>query len=1165
MDAAQVSSVWVDEHEAVKSPWTPDPFEDNGTVEQATVLESDDQSLCGLSIHQALDQDWYAWTAERLGTANFAVDPHSEVLGLALSVQDAAGNELGSIPSSSDDTFVSVFVEPGHTYFIHVSPDDLEVGEYCLNIDQFVPYALDTELQPRTVHLPGIGGGPDRAVAVIVGPNGGRDEFVVNELIVTTQEPDALERLLERYDGSLIATPQIPLPPPQAEWNLAPRDDFPTGQSYLIRVDPASAEANDLERWMTSLEAVGQATFSSTDALRLFAIAAKERVDHGMDISPNFLSELFSPNIVLFKTDELRDIGTPFNGFSLPEVRSQNLELARAWQFVDLLDLNRKVDLAVVDQGFALNADFPPKALVPMYDFVGDDYDALDREADEKGKEWHGTGTLSTAAARMDNAFGSVGTGAQVASPMVFHTENTLFGMTRAMRSAAKWGAEVINVSMGAECGFGCGMFAVFSGAGAIASAVRDINNSGATIVAAAGNEAWNLDQKLLLPAELPGVIGVGAIDPDTGTSTSFSSYGSNVDIWAPGDKLTATPTPQTKPRVSRFGGTSGASPYIAGIVALMKAIDPSLNSHEVKTILQATANRSTDPRVATGYVNAYEAVKATAAQAGIQPLGDIYEPDDPGNHPVKILFDSFTATRTIAPGDWDVFEFETTDYVDIGIEVTYFDQVTPGNELQFEFDGILSGIDAGGGLIRLRKELVRPGQHTISVWGSNSDSINAYKIEFGMTPSQIDPDRFDDERPEGESRNDDFAAAARIPGEIDASLLLATRRIDELNFERPSDRDFFTIQLPPINDRDTGQSECLTLGDPRLGDKNTVQGSFQISVTPDALRPFDIGLYHADGTPVPQFTKKSAFTYQLDCPHRVFPDGKITWALDDPAGRNFYEVDLKYHRWDTLITPNWFLEAEQPPFHQNIPAFLDNIARMFPSDPETIERHFEDKATDLPAEFASFQWSAAADYVLDVAFPSGESFDVSLIDSDGHIIAKAEPLIFASPPSDRKPVLSKRLTVPSLPVGTYSIMLAGDSFGMPYQLQTKSVASNAGDINRDQVVDALDIDTLFAAIARGETGARFDLDEDQSVNQRDVDFLVEAILDSTVGDANLDGTFNSTDLVQIFQAGRFEDQVPRNATWATGDWNGDLEFTTADLVAAFQKGGYSVQARPGE
>jgi hypothetical protein len=76
-------------------------------------------------------------------------------------------------------------------------------------------------------------------------------------------------------------------------------------------------------------------------------------------------------------------------------------------------------------------------------------------------------------------------------------------------------------------------------------------------------------------------------------------------------------------------------------------------------------------------------------------------------------------------------------------------------------------------------------------------------------------------------------------------------------------------------------------------------------------------------------------------------------------------------------------------------------------------------------------------------------------------------------------------------------------------------------------------------------------------VDERDVVALVVDAMGSQIGDVNLDGVFNSSDLVQIFQRGEYEDLAPRNSTYITGDWNCDGDFTSRDLVFAFQQGGY--------
>ena len=90
-----------------------------------------------------------------------------------------------------------------------------------------------------------------------------------------------------------------------------------------------------------------------------------------------------------------------------------------------------------------------------------------------------------------------------------------------------------------------------------------------------------------------------------------------------------------------------------------------------------------------------------------------------------------------------------------------------------------------------------------------------------------------------------------------------------------------------------------------------------------------------------------------------------------------------------------------------------------------------------------------------------------------------------------------------------------------------------------------------------------FDLTNDSVVDQEDHRFWVEQLAMTYHGDANLDREFNSHDMVQVFQAGQYEDGVDLNSSWATGDWNGDREFDSGDLVLAFQSGGYEQGVRP--
>ena len=115
----------------------------------------------------------------------------------------------------------------------------------------------------------------------------------------------------------------------------------------------------------------------------------------------------------------------------------------------------------------------------------------------------------------------------------------------------------------------------------------------------------------------------------------------------------------------------------------------------------------------------------------------------------------------------------------------------------------------------------------------------------------------------------------------------------------------------------------------------------------------------------------------------------------------------------------------------------------------------------------------------------------------------------------------------------------------------------SAGDINIDGVLDLLDVELVCQGVQANRP--EMDLNRDGQTNPTDLVFMIEDLFETEMGDANLDGAFDSGDLVHIFQQSQYEDLLIGNSGWASGDWNCDGEFDSGDLVMAFQSGGYSI------
>ena len=321
---------------------------------------------------------------------------------------------------------------------------------------------------------------------------------------------------------------------------------------------------------------------------------AEQRVIAALSRNPNF--EFAEPdyiaNIILTPND-------PYYAayqWHLPKVGAPT-----AW---DTATGSASVTVAVVDSGVqATHPDLAGRVLAG-YDFANNDADP----SDDNG---HGTAVAGVAAARGNDGIGTAGAAWNVAILPVKTMNSSGSGSYSAIANgitySADRGAKIINLSLGGT-----------SSSSTLANAVAYAWNKGSLLVAAAGN---NGTSTTVYPAAYPNVVAVSATT-SADTLASFSSFGSFVDLSAPGQDIT---TSWINGGFITISGTSFSSPLTAGVAALALSRNPALSNAQLSSLL--TAN--TDDLGAAGYDTFFGAGRLNAAKvvAAAAPVIDTIAP----------------------------------------------------------------------------------------------------------------------------------------------------------------------------------------------------------------------------------------------------------------------------------------------------------------------------------------------------------------------------------------------------------------------------------------------------------------------------------------------------------------------------------------------------------
>ena len=312
------------------------------------------------------------------------------------------------------------------------------------------------------------------------------------------------------------------------------------------------------------------------------------------------------------------------------------------------------VVIGVVDTGYTDHPDLDANRL-PGYDMISDsdtarDGNGRDSDARDEGdyttfwdcvitsdSSWHGSHVAGIANAVTDNGIGIAGV-APNAKHQHIRSLGACCGYLTDIADAVLWASggsvngasvnstpsSVINLSLGG--GGACGSY--------MQDAVNTAVSRGSIVVVAAGNS--NADAANATPANCNNVITVASTGRDGGKA-SYSNFGDVVDIAAPGggngggilSTINSGDQTAEAPIYAEYQGTSMATPQVAGVIALLKSIDPNLTHSQVEALITETARDFSAPCDGCG-----SGIVDPTAALTVLLGGDIVIPDpDDGNN----------------------------------------------------------------------------------------------------------------------------------------------------------------------------------------------------------------------------------------------------------------------------------------------------------------------------------------------------------------------------------------------------------------------------------------------------------------------------------------------------------------------------------------------------